>query len=102
MNTTEKQPVAEQPSEDKTLEVSDNSATESPATFTDTAENNFEEKVNIDYLGSSLFNEIKEITPEDLKQNIEVEEITPDQERYLSTFSDISEREIISGRVMGK
>lgn len=101
MNTTEKQPVAEQPSEDKTLEVSDNSATESPATFTDTAENNFEEKVNIDYLGSSLFNEIKEITPEDLKQNIEVEEITPDQERYLSTFSDISEREIISGRVIG-
>jgi small subunit ribosomal protein S1 len=101
MNTTEKQPVAEQPSEDKTLEVSDNSATESPATFTDTVENNFEEKVNIDYLGSSLFNEIKEITPEDLKQNIEVEEITPDQERYLSTFSDISEREIISGRVIG-
>ena len=101
MNTTEKQPVAEQPSEDKTLEVSENSATESPATFTDTAENNFEEKVNIDYLGSSLFNEIKEITPEDLKQNIEVEEITPDQERYLSTFSDISEREIISGRVIG-
>ena len=101
MNTTEKQPVAEQPSEDKTLEVSVNSATESPATFTDTAENNFDEKVNIDYLGSSLFNEIKEITPEDLKQNIEVEEITPDQERYLSTFSDISEREIISGRVIG-
>lgn len=101
MNTTEKQPVAEQPSEDKTLEVSDSSATESPATFTDTAENNFDEKVNIDYLGSSLFNEIKEITPEDLKQNIEVEEITPDQERYLSTFSDISEREIISGRVIG-
>ena len=51
MNTTEKQPVAEQPSEDKTLEVSDNSATESPATFNDTAENNFDEKVNIDYLG---------------------------------------------------
>jgi len=101
MNTTEKQPVAEQPSEDKTLEVSVNSATESPATFNDTAENNFDEKVNIDYLGSSLFNEIKEITPEDLKQNIEVEEITPDQERYLSTFSDISEREIISGRVIG-
>ena len=70
MNTTEKQPVAEQPSEDKTLEVSDNSATESPATFTDTAENNFEEKVNIDYLGSSLFNEIKEITPEDLTPDV--------------------------------
>ena len=101
MNTTEKQPVAEQPSEDKTLEVSDNSATESPAASTDNAENNLDKKVNIDYLGSSLFNEVKEITPQDLNPDIEVEEITPDQERYLSTFSDISEREIISGRVIG-
>ena len=101
MNTTEKQPVAEQPSEDKTLEASDNSATESPAVSTDNAENNLDKKVNIDYLGSSLFNEVKEITPQDLNQDIEVEEITPDQERYLSTFSDISEREIISGRVIG-
>ena len=101
MNTTEKQPVAEQPSEDKTLEASDNSATESPAVSTDNAENNLDRKVNIDYLGSSLFNEVKEITPQDLNQDIEVEEITPDQERYLSTFSDISEREIISGRVIG-
>ena len=101
MNTTEKQPVAEQPSEDKTLEASDNSATESPAVSTDNAENNLDKKVNIDYLGSSLFNEVREITPQDLNQDIEVEEITPDQERYLSTFSDISEREIISGRVIG-
>ena len=101
MNTTEKQPVAEQPSEDKTLEASDNSATESPAVSTDNAENNLDKKVNIDYLGSSLFNEVREITPQDLNKDIEVEEITPDQERYLSTFSDISEREIISGRVIG-
>ena len=101
MNTTEKQPVAEQSSEDKTLEVSDNSATESPAASSDNAENNLDKKVNIDYLGSSLFNDVKEITPQDLNPDIEVEEITPDQERYLSTFSDISEREIISGRVIG-
>jgi len=101
MNTTEKQSVAEQPSEDKTLEASDNSATESPAVSTDNAENNLDKKVNIDYLGSSLFNEVREITPQDLNKDIEVEEITPDQERYLSTFSDISEREIISGRVIG-
>jgi len=101
MNTTEKQPVAEQPSEDKTLEASDNSATESPAASIDNAENNLDKKVKIDYLGSSLFNEVKEITPQDLNEDIELEEITPDQERYLSTFSDISEREIISGRVIG-
>jgi len=102
MNTTEKQPVAEQPSEDKSLDVSDNSATESPAASTDNAEsNNLDNKVNIDYLGSSLFSDIKEVSPEDLNQNLEVEEVTPEQERYLSTFSDISEREIISGRVIG-
>ena len=65
MNTTEKQPVAEQPSEDKTLEASDNSATESPAASTDNAENNLDKKINIDYLGSSLYNEVKEITPQE-------------------------------------
>jgi len=101
MNTTEKQPVAEQPSEDKSLDVSDNTATESPATSTNNAENNLDKKVNIDYLGSSLFSDIKEITPEELNHGIEAEEVSPEHERYLSTFSDISEREIISGRVIG-
>ena len=102
MNTTEKQPVAEQPSDEKSLEVSDNSANESPAASSNTADNNsLDSKVDIDYLGSSLFSDIKEISPEDLNQSIEVEEVSPEQERYLSTFSDISEREIISGRVIG-
>ena len=102
MNTTKNQPVAEQPSEEKSLEVSDNSANESPVTSSNIAENNnLDSKVDIDYLGSSLFSDIKEISPEDLSQNVEVEEVSPEQERYLSTFSDISEREIISGRVIG-
>ena len=102
MNTTEKQPVAEQPSEEKSLEVSDNSANESPAASSNTADNNnLDSKVDIDYLGSSLFSDVKEISPEDLNQTIELEEVSPEQERYLSTFSDISEREIISGRVIG-
>ena len=102
MNTTKNQPVAEQPSEKKSLEVSDNSANESPVTSSNIAENNnLDSKVDIDYLGSSLFSDIKEISPEDLNQSIEVEEVSPEEERYLSTFSDISEREIISGRVIG-
>ena len=102
MNTTEKQLVAEQPSDEKSLEVSDNSAKESPAASSNTADNNnLDSKVDIDYLGSSLFSDVKEISPEDLNQSIEVEEVSPEQERYLSTFSDISEREIISGRVIG-
>ena len=102
MNTTEKQPVAEQLSEEKSLEVSDNSANESPVASSNTADNNnLDSKVDIDYLGSSLFSDVKEISPEDLNQSIEVEEVSPEQERYLSTFSDISEREIISGRVIG-
>ena len=62
MNTTEKQPVAEQSSEDKSLDVSDNSANESPATSTNNAENNkLDNKIEIDYLASSLFSNIKEI-----------------------------------------
>ena len=71
MNTIEKQPVADQPSEAKSLDVSDNAATESPAASTNNAENNLDKKVNIDYLGSSLFSDVKEITPEELNHDIE-------------------------------
>ena len=103
MNTTEKEPTVEQPSSDSKLEVSEKSVIESPTVSTPEAENNNspDNKIEIDYLDSKLFSDIKEVSPEELIEHKSPDEIPADHERYLSTFSDISEREIIEGRVIG-
>ena len=103
MNTTEKEPTVEQPSSDSKLEVSEKSVIESPTVSTPEAENNNspDNKIEIDYLDSKLFSDIKEVSPEELIEDKSPDEIPADLERYLSTFSDISEREIIEGRVIG-
>ena len=70
MNTTEKQPVAEQPTEDKSLDVSDNTATESPASSTNNAENNLDKKVNIEMTLTSPNCPVAESLPNMVKENI--------------------------------
>jgi len=103
MNTTEKETTVEQPSNDSNLEVSEKSAPESPTVSTSEAENikSPKNKIEIDYLDSELFSDIKEVSSEELIEDKSSDEIPADHERYLSTFSDISEREIIEGRVIG-
>ncbi len=103
MNTIEKETTVEQPSNDSNLEVSEKSAPESPTVSTSEAENikSPKNKIEIDYLDSKLFSDIKEVSSEELIEDKSSDEIPADHERYLSTFSDISEREIIEGRVIG-
>ena len=103
MSITEKEPVVEQPSDDIKIEDSEESASESPTTSPSHAEKNNQNnnKVDIDYLDSNLFSKIKEVSPEELNSEDTSDELPADHEKYLSTFSDISEREIISGRVIG-
>jgi len=103
MNTIEKETTVEQPSNDSNLEVSEKSAPESPTVSTSEAENikSPKNKIEIDYLDSNLFSDIKEVSSEELIEDKSSDEIPADHERYLSTFSDISEREIIEGRVIG-
>ena len=103
MNTTEKETTVEQPSNDSNLEVSEKSVPESPTVSTSEAENikSPKNKIEIDYLDSKLFSDIKEVSSEELIEDKSSDEIPADHERYLSTFSDISEREIIEGRVIG-
>ena len=103
MNTTEKEISVEQPSDDPKLEASEKSAPESPTVSTSEAENikSPKNKIEIDYLDSNLFSDIKEVSSEELIEDKSSDEIPADHERYLSTFSDISEREIIEGRVIG-
>ena len=103
MSITEKEPVVEQPSDDIKIEDSEESASESPTTSSSYVEKNNQNnnKVDIDYLDSNLFSKIKEVSPEELNSEDTSDELPADHEKYLSTFSDISEREIISGRVIG-
>jgi small subunit ribosomal protein S1 len=60
------------------------------------------ESLSINYLDVDLFDNIRKVSIEELL-HLEVTEEVPqeEQDRYLSTFSDISEREIITGRVIG-
>ena len=58
--------------------------------------------LEIDYLSSDLFSNIKQISAEDLTQNKEEDEIPQkEQDRYKSTLTDITEKEIITGRIIG-
>ena len=103
MNTIENEPVVEQARDDNTSAVSEESTEMSPTTSNETVEKELtaNKKVDINYLDASLFKDIKEVSEEELIEPVESIEELPNQDKYLSTFSDISEREIISGRVIG-
>ena len=103
MNTIENEPVVEQARDDNTSAVSEESTEISPTTSNETVEKELtaDKKVDINYLDASLFKDIKEVSEEELIEPVESTEELPNQDKYLSTFSDISEREIISGRVIG-
>tara|TARA_B100000424_G_scaffold76410_1_gene56750 strand:+ start:1096 stop:2991 length:1896 start_codon:yes stop_codon:yes gene_type:complete len=103
MNTIDNEPVVEQALDNETSKVSEESTEKSPTTSNDIVEKEIvaDKKADIDYLDPSLFSNVKEISVDDLSEPEVVNEDFPNQEEYLSTFSDISEREIITGRVIG-
>ena len=103
MNTIDNEPVVEQALDNETSQVSEKSTEKSPTTSNDIVEKEIvaDKKADIDYLDPSLFSNVKEISVDDLSEPEVVNEDFPNQEEYLSTFSDISEREIITGRVIG-
>ena len=56
----------------------------------------------LNYLGLDLFNDVREVSMEELLNSEVIEEVPQEeQDRYLSTFSEINEREIVTGRVIG-
>lgn len=103
MNTIDNEPVVEQALDNETSKVSEKSTEKSPTTSNDIVEKEIvaDKKADIDYLDPSLFSKVKEISVDELSEPEVVNEDFPNQEEYLSTFSDISEREIITGRVIG-
>ena len=103
MNTIDNEPVVEQALDNETSKVSEESTEKSPTTSNDIVEKEIvaDKKADIDYLDPSLFSKVKEVSVDELSEPEVVNEDFPNQEKYLSTFSDISEREIITGRVIG-
>ena len=106
MNENSKEPVVEQALDNVESNVSDKKmVTESPSTSKkkispelNTNQNNSDV---VDYLSYSIFDDTKEVLIDELlKDESESVEVIDDS-RYISTFSEISEKKIISGRVIG-
>ena len=102
MSETTQDPVIELADESMELEVGSEVNQDVPVTSKVEDESTEMESLSINYLDVDLFDNIRKVSIEELL-HLEVTEEVPqeEQDRYLSTFSDISEREIITGRVIG-
>ena len=102
MSETTQEPVIELADESMELEVGSEVNQDVPVTSKVEDESTEMESLSINYLDVDLFDNIRKVSIEELL-HLEVTEEVPqeEQERYLSTFSDISEREIVTGRVIG-
>ena len=67
-----------------------------------TDKNEATRKPDIDYLSSELFKDVRQVTFDDLEENQEILDIPEEvQNRYQSSLKEISENEIITGRIIG-
>ncbi len=101
--TKQQEPVVEQADVESTAAVSAEAPEESAST-TSTATEALAEtaKQELDYLSSDLFSSIRTVSKEELLDSEDQEELSEKEvEKYLSTFSDISEHQIVTGRVIG-
>ena len=107
MSETIQEPVTEQTSNSNESEASVDKEIETPVAISESKTKNemqseISKDLEIDYLSSDLFSNIKHISAEDLTQNKEEDEIPQkEQDRYKSTLTDITEKEIITGRIIG-
>ena len=102
MSETTQEPVIEQTDESMELEVGSEVNQNVPVNSKVEDESAEMETLSVNYLDVDLFDNIRKVSIEELL-HLQVTEEVPqeEQDRYLSTFSDISEREIITGRVIG-
>ena len=88
-----------------TAEVSDNSANaEDAPVVAINEENEIEDNLPpaVDYLDPTLFKDIRTITREDLDSSVEQSGVSEDiQDQYLGSISEISENQVLTGRVIG-
>ena len=88
-----------------TAEVSDDSANAEDAPVVAlNEENEIEDNLlpAVDYLDPTLFKDIRTITREDLDSSVEQSGVSEDiQDQYLGSISEISENQVLTGRVIG-
>ena len=102
MSETIQEPVVEQTDESLELEVGSKVSEDVPTTSKVEDAPAEIEKLFVNYLDVDLFDDIRKVSIEELLHSEVTEEVPQEeQDRYLSTFSDINEREIITGRVIG-
>ena len=86
-------------------EVSDDSANaEDASAVALNEENEIEDNLlpAVDYLDPTLFKDIRTITREDLDSSVEQSGVSEDiQDQYLGSISEISENQVLTGRVIG-
>ena len=103
MSEVVQEPIVEQTSDDKKLEASVDKVENTP---TENNEKNNKdqksEKPQLDYLSVEIFNNVRQVTYNELEENQETVEISEEiQSRYKSSLTDITENEIITGRIIG-
>ena len=88
-----------------TAEVNDNSAdAEDVPVVKINEENEIEDKLPpaVDYLDPTLFKDIRTITKADLDSSVKQTEVSENiQDQYLGSISEISENQVLTGRVIG-
>ena len=88
-----------------TAEVSDNSANaEDVPVVAINEENEIEDNLPpaVDYLDPTLFKDIRTITKADLDSSVKQTEVSENiQDQYLGSISEISENQVLTGRVIG-
>ena len=88
-----------------TAEVNDNSAdAEDVPVVTINEENEIEDNLPpaVDYLDPTLFKDIRTITKADLDSSVKQTEVSKNiQDQYLGSISEISENQVLTGRVIG-
>jgi len=103
MSEVVQEPIVEQTSDDKKLEASVDKVENTPTEKNE--KNNKDqksEKPQLDYLSAELFNNVRQVTYNELEDNQEAVDVSEEiQNRYKSSLTDITENEIITGRIIG-
>ena len=106
MSEVVQETTVEQTSDDKSeasVDKIENTPTDNNKKIIDSnEEDQITKKPELDYLSSELFKDINEVTFDELEENQEILEIPQEvQNRYQSSLKEISENEIITGRIIG-
>ena len=103
MSDVVQEPIVEQTSDDKKLEASVDNVENTPTENNEKINKDQKsEKPQLDYLSAELFNNVRQVTYSELEENQEAVEVSEEiHNRYKSSLTEITENEIITGRIIG-